>query len=82
MSEIMVCLGSSISETLSHSYVALDQSYIDENGLEQIKTQAEIVWKKVNNLITYLNKSANKSVKRTNKTNRTNRTKKTNKPIN
>jgi len=55
---------SSIAETLSHSYVALDQGYIDENELEQIKTQAEIVWKKVNNLITYLNKSVNKSVKK------------------
>ena len=55
---------SSIAETLSHSYVALDQGYIDENELEQIKTQSEIVWKKVNNLITYLNKSVNKSVKK------------------
>jgi len=55
---------SSIAETLSHSYVALDQGYIDENELEQIKTQAEIVWKKVNILITYLNKSVNKSVKK------------------
>lgn len=69
---------SSIAETLSHSYVALDQGYIDENELEQIKTQAEIVWKKVNNLITYLNKSVNKSVKKTNKTSRTNINHKTN----
>ena len=60
---------SSIAETLSHSYVALDQGYIDENELEQIKTQAEIVWKKVNNFITYLNKLVNKSVKKTSRTN-------------
>lgn len=66
---------SSIAETLSHSYVALDQDYIDENELEQIKTQAEIVWKKVNNFIAYLNKSVNKHVKKTNITNKTNRTK-------
>ncbi len=69
---------SSIAETLSHGYVALDQGYIDENELEQIKKQAEIVWKKVNNFITYLNKSVNKNVKKTNKTNITNKTNRTN----
>jgi four helix bundle protein len=46
----------SIAETLSHSYVALDQEYISEEQMDTAKQQAEIVWKKVNNFITYLNK--------------------------
>jgi four helix bundle protein len=45
---------SSIAETISHAYVALDQSYIPENEIEQIKQQADIIWKKVNKLIAYL----------------------------
>jgi four helix bundle protein len=48
---------SSIAETLSHLFVALDQKYINENELEKVKNQANIVWKKVNNFIAYLNKS-------------------------
>ncbi len=51
---------SSIAETVSHSYVALDQHYINEEEMELIKNQADIVWKKVNNFISYLNKSAKK----------------------
>ena len=46
----------SIAETLSHSYVALDQEYIDEFQLTEVKQRAEIVWKKVNNFISYLRK--------------------------
>jgi len=53
----------SIAETVSHSYVALDQHYITEEELELVKKQSDIVWKKVNNFITYLNKN----VKRTNR---------------
>ena len=53
----------SIAETVSHSYVALDQHYITEEELELVKKQSDIVWKKVNNFITYLNKD----VKRTNR---------------
>ena len=47
---------SSISETLSHAYVALDQDYIVEPEMETLKQQADLVWKKINNLISYLNK--------------------------
>jgi len=55
----------SVAETLSHSYVALDQGYIDEDELRMIKDQSEIVWKKVNNFITYLNRSVKKKDKET-----------------
>jgi len=48
---------SSVAETLSHLYVALDQEYINEQELEIVKNKANIVWKKVNNFIAYLNKS-------------------------
>ena len=54
----------SLSETVSHSYVALDQHYITEKELELVKKKSDIVWKKVNNFIAYLNKD----VKRTNRT--------------
>ena len=60
---------SSVVETVSHSYVALDQDYITQEELESVK-QADVVWKKVNNFITYLSKSVRKgSNTRTNKTN-------------
>ncbi len=49
----------SIAETVSHCYVALDQKYITEPEMHQAKEQAELVWKKINNFITYLNKKAN-----------------------
>ena len=39
------------------AYAAFDQGYMDEKELEMIKEQADIVWKKVNNFIAYLNKS-------------------------
>ena len=64
---------SSIAETVSHSYVAYDQQYIDDSELEKVKRLADIAWKKINNFISYLNKT-----KKTNKTNKTNRTNKTN----
>ena len=47
---------SSIAETLSHAYVALDQDYIVASETETLKQQADLVWKKINNLISYLNK--------------------------
>ena len=53
----------SVAETVSHCYVALDQHYIDENEMIIIKKQSDIVWKKVNNFITYLNKTAEKKAK-------------------
>ena len=49
---------SSVAETLSHLYVGLDQNYINEQELEKVKKQANIVWKKVNNFISYLNKNS------------------------
>ena len=48
---------SSIAETLSHAYVALDQDYMVESEMETLKQQADLVWRKINNLITYLNKN-------------------------
>jgi four helix bundle protein len=48
---------SSVAETLSHSYVALDQNYINETEMTEAKKQADIVWKKVNNFISYLRKN-------------------------
>jgi four helix bundle protein len=47
---------SSIAETLSHCYVALDQEYIAKSDMEALKQQADLVWRKINNLISYLNK--------------------------
>jgi len=46
----------SIAETLSHAYIALDQDYIVASETETLKQQADLVWKKINNLISYLNK--------------------------
>ena len=51
----------SVAETVSHGYVALDQKYITKKELDQVKEQADIVWKKVNNFITYLNSSVKKN---------------------
>jgi len=48
---------SSIAETISHSYVAYDQEYIDDNELEEVKRLADNAWKKINNFISYLNKT-------------------------
>ena len=47
---------SSIAETVSHSYVALDQNYIDEDDMNNVREQGDIVWKKVNAFIAYLKK--------------------------
>lgn len=48
---------SSVAETVSHCYVALDQEYIDSSDMDKVNQQADIVWKKVNNFISYLNHS-------------------------
>ena len=45
----------SIAESISHCYVALDQQYIIEKEMALVNEQANIVWKKVNALIAYLN---------------------------
>jgi four helix bundle protein len=44
----------SIAETISHCYAALDQGYINEREIEKAKRQADVVWEKVNNFISYL----------------------------
>ena len=67
----------SIAETLSHLYVALDQSYIDESEIENAKLLADIVWKKVNSFISYLKrdfKDTKPSRTKTNPTDLTNTT--------
>ena len=51
---------SSIAETVSHCYVALDQNYINETEMAVVKDQSDIVWKKVNNFITYLDRIVKK----------------------
>ena len=51
----------SIAETLSHYYVALDQNYIGEPQLTEVKQRADIVWKKVNNFISYLRQVSKKT---------------------
>jgi len=33
----------SVAETVSHSYVAFDQNYINEEELDLVKTQADVV---------------------------------------
>jgi len=48
---------SSIAETISHTYVALDQEYLRQNEMDQIKSQSDIIWKQINKLISYLQKS-------------------------
>jgi four helix bundle protein len=45
---------SSIAETISHAYVAMDQKYISENEMEELKKTGDRVWKKINGLIAYL----------------------------
>ena len=47
---------SSVAETVSHYYAALDQEYITEKEMACVNQQADIVWKKVNYFITYLAK--------------------------
>ena len=45
---------SSIAETISHAYVALDQGYISEKEMEELKEIGEDVWKRINGFISYL----------------------------
>jgi len=67
---------SSIAETISHCYVAMDQGYILEAEMKNVNDQANILWKKVNNLISYLNNFPNgtKKVTENNARSRTNKT--------
>jgi four helix bundle protein len=59
---------SSIAETVSHCYVALDEEYISQDEMNQIYEQAEIVWKQVNGVIAYLSQSSRESNRRTSRT--------------
>ena len=58
---------SSIAETISHAYVALDQKYISETNMIGLKQLGNNVWKKVNGMISYLKRNI-----KTNSTNSTN----------
>ena len=60
---------SSVAETISHAYVALDQNYISENEMNELIQSGNTVWKKINGMISYLKRS-----QRTNSTNQTNKT--------
>ena len=55
---------SSVAETVSHSYVALDQHYISEEEMSFVNKQADIVWKKDNNFIAYFSRLIKKGVKK------------------
>ncbi len=52
---------SSVAETISHCYVALDQEYISQTDMAAVNSQADAVWKKVNGFVTYLNRSRTKT---------------------
>ena len=67
---------SSVAETVSHCYVALDQEYIDSSDMDKVNERADIVWKKVNNFISYLNSLQKRktSLRKSNETNETNET--------
>ena len=41
--------------------MTFDQEYIDDDELEEVKRLADIAWKKINNLISYLSKSSKKN---------------------
>ena len=65
----------SIAETVSHCYIALDQQYISKSELETVKKQADIVGKKVNNFIAYLNGTLQtKKISSSSQTSKTNET--------
>ena len=42
---------SSVAETVSHCYVALDQGYISEAEMKELERNADMVWKKINGLL-------------------------------
>jgi len=47
---------SSIAETISHTYVALDQEYITSDDMNELKQQADLTWKQINSFISYLSR--------------------------
>ena len=48
----------SVAESVSHCYAALDQNYIDEKEMDEVNQQADVLWKKINNFIAYLNRKS------------------------
>jgi four helix bundle protein len=65
----------SVAETVSHCYIAFDQQYISRSEMEAVKKQADIVGKKVNNFIAYLNSTLQpKKLGSSSQTSRTNET--------
>lgn len=46
----------SVAETISHCYAALDQKYITEDEMTSLREQADTVWKKINGFLSYLHK--------------------------
>lgn len=51
---------SSVAETVSHGYVALDQGYISEKEMGELESQADAVWRKMNAFIGYLDRDLKK----------------------
>ncbi len=51
---------SSVAETVSHGYVALDQGYISEKEMAELEAQADTAWKKMNAFIAYLDRDLKK----------------------
>jgi four helix bundle protein len=71
---------SSLAETLSHSFIALDQKYIDQKEFEKFQNKLNNLGKKTNHLISYLNASIKTSkASQTSKARRTSTTIRTNK---
>lgn len=62
-------LRASIAETISHCYVALAQGYITEEEMKKIDEKANLLWRMVNNFISYLNKKIEKTANIANTTN-------------
>ena len=51
---------SSVAETVSHGYVALDQGYLSEKEMAELESQADAVWRKMNAFIAYLDRDLKK----------------------
>ena len=52
---------SSIAETISHAYVALDQNYISEQEMKSLRQSGDPTWKLINGMISYLRRSCRKN---------------------
>ncbi len=52
----------SLSETLDHLIVAMDDGYLDQDEYEQLRTELENTWKVLNGYIAYLRKCAESGV--------------------